>query len=121
MTDDRRIADRRQGARRAEPDPAEPAIEAVLPEAGPAESAPYVSTSRALVRVPPPDALSDIQPGGGGHTPFAAQVLGQGGQKRGLRGGPETLDRARSTYLGTEWSGPADRRPHPGQITKTEI
>src|SRR5271155_3721319 len=28
---------------------------------------------------------------------FAAQLLGQGGQKRGLRGGPETLERARST------------------------
>jgi hypothetical protein len=52
---------------------------------------------------------------------FAAQLMGQPGQKRGLRGGPETLDRARSTYLETEWSGPADRRPRPGKITKTEI
>jgi hypothetical protein len=47
--------------------------------------------------------------------------MGQGGQKRGLRGGPETLDHARTTYLETEWSGPADRRPAPGRITKTEI
>lgn len=52
---------------------------------------------------------------------FAAQVLGQEGQKRGLRGGPETLDKARSTYLGAEWSGPSDRRPRPGRVTKTEI
>ena len=44
-----------------------------------------------------------------------------GGAGSGLRGGPETLDRARSTYLETEWSGPADRRPRPGRITKTEI
>ena len=52
---------------------------------------------------------------------FAAQVMGQTGQKRGLRGGPQVLDHARSTYLGAEWSGHADRRPPKGVITKTEI
>jgi hypothetical protein len=52
---------------------------------------------------------------------FAAHLMGQGGQKRGLRGGPETLDKARSTYLETEWSGPADRRLRSGRITKTEV
>ena len=52
---------------------------------------------------------------------FAAHVMGQSGQKRGLRGGPQVLDHARSAYLGTEWSGHADRRPPKGVITKTEI
>jgi len=52
---------------------------------------------------------------------YAAQILGQGGQKRGLRGGRETLERARATYLETEYSGPADRRLARGRITKTEI
>jgi hypothetical protein len=52
---------------------------------------------------------------------FAAQVMGQGGHKRGLRGGDETLERARSTYLETEYSGPADRRLRRGRITRTEI
>ena len=52
---------------------------------------------------------------------FTAQLIGQGGVKRGLRGGPETLDKARSSYLGAEWSGGADRRPPTGRITKTEI
>ncbi len=52
---------------------------------------------------------------------YAAQILGQDGQKRGLRGGRETLDRARTTYLETEYSGPADRRIARGRITKTEI
>jgi hypothetical protein len=56
-----------------------------------------------------------------GAAAFAAQVMGQGGQKRGLRGGPETLDRARTTYLETEWSGGADRRIARGKIAKTEI
>lgn len=52
---------------------------------------------------------------------FAAQVMGQGGQKRGLRGGPAVLDHARSAYLETEWSGHADRRPPKGLITRTDI
>ena len=52
---------------------------------------------------------------------FTAQLIGQGGVKRGLRGGAETLDKARSSYLGAEWSGQADRRPPTGRITKTEI
>lgn len=50
-----------------------------------------------------------------------AQILGQAGQKRGLRGGKPVLDQARSAYLGTEWSGAADRRPKRGLLTKTEI
>lgn len=53
-------------------------------------------------------------------TMFAAQILG-GGPKRGLRGGAETLDRARAAYLETEWSGPSDRRVRRGRITKTEV
>jgi hypothetical protein len=49
-----------------------------------------------------------------------AQILGES-EKRGLKGGPETLQRARTTYLGAEFSGQADRRPKKGRITKTEI
>lgn len=51
---------------------------------------------------------------------YAAQLL-SGGEKRGLRGGPETLGRAKSTYLKSEYSGPNDRRPTPGRVTRTEI
>ncbi len=51
---------------------------------------------------------------------YAAQIL-SGGEKRGLRGGPETLGRAKSTYLKSEYSGSNDRRPAPGRVTKTEI
>jgi hypothetical protein len=47
--------------------------------------------------------------------------MGQSGQKRGLRGGKEVLDTARSTYLETEYSGPADRRPPTGLLKKTNI
>jgi hypothetical protein len=56
-----------------------------------------------------------------GAAAFDAQLYGQGGQKRGLRGGKPVLDLARATYLETEWSGPADRRPAKGMLTKTRV
>ncbi|AZS19981.1 MULTISPECIES: hypothetical protein [unclassified Caulobacter] len=56
-----------------------------------------------------------------GFAAFAAHLMGQSGQKRGLRGGKEVLDTARSTYLETEYSGPADRRPPTGLLKKTNI
>jgi hypothetical protein len=52
---------------------------------------------------------------------YAAQLMGQEVSRRGLRGGPQTLENARSAYLGAEWSGPNDRRTRKGRITKTEI
>ena len=68
---------------------------------------------------PPP--RQNPPPRRGSFAAFAAQVMGQPGQKRGLRGGQEVLDTARSTYLGTEYSGPADRRPPTGLLKKTKI
>ena len=68
---------------------------------------------------PPP--RQDSPPRRDGFAAFAAHVMGQPGQKRGLRGGQEVLDAARSTYLGTEYSGPADRRPQTGLLKKTKI
>jgi hypothetical protein len=105
MTEPNRPADRRQGDRRAAEAPAaDPAADARLPVvAGSLQADETTSRTRR------------------GFGAFAAQILGQGGQKRGLRGGPETLQQARATYLETEWSGHADRRPQPGRITKTEI
>ena len=52
---------------------------------------------------------------------FAAQLPGQPGAKRGLRGGPEVIDGARSAYLQTEFLGPGDRRRAKGRAAKTEI
>jgi len=63
---------------------------------------------RAAPATPPADAT------------YAAQLL-SGGEKRGLKGGPETLERAKTTYLKSEYSGSRDRRPRPGRITRTEI
>lgn len=64
---------------------------------------------------PAPDHTAD------GASVFSAQLMGQDGQKRGLRGGVETLGAARNAYGRTEWSGKADRRARKGSSTKTEI
>jgi hypothetical protein len=67
---------------------------------------------------PPRPPAADPAPAG---AVFAAQLLGQDGHKRGLRGGPATLDAAKSTYNSTEWSGAADRRSRKGRSARTEI
>jgi len=52
---------------------------------------------------------------------YAAQLYGQPGQKRGLRGGAPVLIAARTAYLEAEYSGRYDRRPPQGVITKTAL
>ena len=61
----------------------------------------------------PPDPLAEAA--------FTAQMLGQTGQKRGLKGGQPVLEQARSAYLEAAYSGPLDRRPAPGRMTRTKI
>jgi hypothetical protein len=55
-----------------------------------------------------------------GAAVFAAQLLGQDGQKRGLKAGQPLFDTAKQTYNQAEWSGAKDRRARPGKITRTE-
>jgi hypothetical protein len=52
---------------------------------------------------------------------FAAQVLGQGGQRNGIKGGPPVMDNARSTYLGAQYSGEQERRPPVGTNTRKDV
>jgi len=52
---------------------------------------------------------------------FDAHLLGQDGQKRGLRAGPTAIDSASASYNRIEWSGAHDRRARKGRIAKTEI
>ena len=102
--DERREADRRAAERRA------------------------ASTSRDLVPVEfpaepaePPARPAPTPPADGGAAVFAAQMLGQSGQRRGLKGGPPVLGAARSAYLGAEHSGAAERRPKPGKASDTDV
>lgn len=103
----RPYGDRRQFDRRRE----DRAPEHSEPEASPA-SLPVPADPHAHEHTSPPPL--------DGPAAFAAQLLGQPGQRRGLRQ-PGTVEAARSAYLETEYSGPADRRPPKGLIKKTEI
>ena len=112
---DRRGGDRRSPERRATDRRVDPARLPVPIEGSASEpsggSAPKTTRS---------DVKAAVQPVAGPDAVFTAQLMA-GAPKRGLKGGPETLDQARSTYLGAEYSGANDRRPKKGRITKTEI
>lgn len=99
----RSSSDRRSGERRSDDRRAPAPVKGGLPVP--------VSAAR-------PEPRGEPDPGA---AVFAAQLMGQTGQKRGLKGGPPVLEAARSTYLETEWRGPGDRRVRAGRITKTEI
>ncbi|MFN7108138.1 MAG: hypothetical protein ACK4MY_07960 [Brevundimonas sp.] len=103
--------DRREGDRRERERRAQSASRALVPVDAPEVVEPQPAPARAAV-------LRAIEPGA---AAFVAQQMGQSGQKRGLRGGPPVLDAARSAYLGTEYSGAAERRPVAGKAAKTEI
>ena len=65
---------------------------------------------------PPPPREENVD----AESAFAAQLMGQDGEKRGLRAGPRHIDSARQTYNKTEWSGAKDRRAPRGGQTDTE-
>ena len=56
-----------------------------------------------------------------GDPAFGAQLMGQSGARRGLKGGGPVLTAARGAYLSAEWSGETDRRPRAGLVKATEI
>lgn len=113
--DDRRVGDRRSGERRspsrrkaAEKDKTEPGRD-------------LVPTGERMTHDTSP--RTEPRPGdpARAEAAFAAQMMGQQGQKRGLRGGAPVLDAARSTYLKAEYVGEKDRRPPAGSTKKTEL
>ncbi len=101
----RRTGDRRQGEERREDEP-RPST-ALVPSNEPAAADPEPAPAPAPVTTQP--------------AAFAAQVMGQSGARKGLKGGPPVLDAARGTYLGAEYSGAKDRRPRPGKTTRTDV
>jgi hypothetical protein len=56
-----------------------------------------------------------------GYAEVAAQLMGQAGERRGLRAGPPLFDAARNAYNRVEWSGSYDRRARKGRRTRTDI
>lgn len=106
--DDRRERERRAAERRAAAEPASTSRD-LVPTDFPAD--PAGTPAR-----PAPTAGADAAA-----AAFAAQMIGQQGQRRGLKGGPPVLDAARSTYLGNAYSGAAERRPKPGKASDTDV
>ncbi|HEY2707688.1 MAG TPA: hypothetical protein VGI95_06500 [Caulobacteraceae bacterium] len=83
-------------------------------EQPPETPAPVVNVT-VNVAAPPPTV--PYQP----PTNLDAHLAAQDARVRGLRGGQNVLDTARSVYLKTEWSGVDDRRTQTGRITKTDV
>ncbi|MEO8113618.1 MAG: hypothetical protein ABI655_04490 [Phenylobacterium sp.] len=87
-----------------------------------ADAGPETGASRLPVPVDPPRTVTPPRRHASQHgAEFTAQVMGQGGEKRGLRGGATAIDTAKATYNKTEWSGAKDRRARKGRITKTDV
>jgi hypothetical protein len=76
-----------------------------------------------VVRLPAVVPAAKAPPAGGGDpgAVFNAQLMGQDGQKRGLRAGPLHIEAARGAYNKVEWSGSKDRRARAGRNAKTEV
>ena len=67
-----------------------------------AEAAPPTVNVTVTIGQPAPPPASPSQP----PTNLDAHLIAQTARRRGLRGGQQVLDTARSTYLETEYSGP---------------
>jgi len=79
------------------------------------------AASRDLVPVGPVETPATPASAPISDPAFSAQLMGQTGQRRGLKGGAPVLDAARTAYLGTEYSGSNERRPPAGKAKKTEV
>ena len=96
--------------RRAQKHGAEP-----VDDVGETESANLPVVIEPVVR---PAPRPTVGPGG---ATFAAQLIGQDGQKRGLKAGATVIDTARVSYNTVEYSGSHDRRARKGRLTRTDI
>lgn len=52
---------------------------------------------------------------------FATQLIGQDGERRGLRGGASVLLAAQTAYNRIQWSGARDRRAPKGVLNLTVV
>ncbi|MCR5877656.1 hypothetical protein [Phenylobacterium sp. J367] len=94
---------------------------AVRPETDDVDEAPKAYSANLPVPVDAPRTVPPRNSGPQGEAAFAAQLMGQDGQKRGLRAGAELIDHAKTSYVRTEWSGSYDRRARKGRLTNTDI
>jgi hypothetical protein len=94
---------------------------AARPDAEEVDEAPPPRVANLPVPVDGPRVVPPRHARPQGEAAFAAQLLGQDGQKRGLRAGAELIDHAKTSYVRTEWSGSYDRRAPKGRVTNTDV
>jgi hypothetical protein len=87
------------------------------PEADPRDAADAVLNLTVNMAPPPEPPATPYRP----PTNLDAHLIAQENRVRGLRGGQQVLDTARSAYLEAEYSGLNDRRALTGQIKKTDV
>ncbi|MEW5683622.1 MAG: hypothetical protein AB1942_01750 [Pseudomonadota bacterium] len=94
-----------------------PVRRAARPEAGRVDETPGAEVVTLPVPVAPAGPYQRVQRRDFRHgdCEFEAQLIGQEGERRGLRAGPALLDIARSAYNRVEWSGSYDRRAQTGR------
>ena len=80
------------------------------------EAEPVLNVTLNVVQPPEPPPTPYRPP-----TNLDAHLIAQENRVRGLRGGQQVLDTARSAYLEAEYSGLNDRRALTGQIKKTDV
>ena len=86
-----------------------------------ADEAPEPAIKNLPVAVGPVIVAPDPRAGRrGAASELVAQLIGQDGERRGLRAGPPLFERARTAYNGIEWSGAFDRRARKGRAARTE-
>ncbi|WP_430421220.1 hypothetical protein [Phenylobacterium sp.] len=91
-------------------------------EAGRAEDAHGASDANLPVAVAPAAATRTFKDDSRqGYSEVAAQLMGQHGERRGLRAGPGLFGAASNAYNSVEWSGRYDRRARKGGQARTEI
>ena len=78
-------------------------------------------TLPALIADQPSYSHGESEPRARKATVIEAQVAGQTGARRGLKGGQPVLDAARSAYLSAEWRGADDRRLATGTFRQVAI
>lgn len=89
--------------------------------ARPDETFPSPASNLPVAVGPVTTHRSARDPGSPQDTEFNAQLIGQDGERRGLRAGPPLFERARTAYNGIEWSGGYDRRARKGRSARTDI
>jgi hypothetical protein len=87
----------------------------------PSECAAVTQTLPVFLDTEPKAETSAASEARQGDAAFNAQLMGQGGQRRGIRAGLKAVETWQGAYQEREYSGPSDRRLPTGILAKTAV